>query len=303
MNKTHITSSPKEELMAQRSFTVILPTFGRSKLLSRVLDSIRNQHYANWECIIIDDGSSDNTPEITNNYMELDSRFHYIRQSNEGVNSARNTGIEFALSKFKDFYFLFIDDDDYLHKDCLSNANISISNNNEYKWHGFNSIKVSDGKNISIIKNYGVNNYIHDLMFGKNWRGDITSFIHDSIVGNCRYCTEIKNGEEWFFWSQLASRNDTFISNIPGSYKDFLPAGLTKSGFNRDKAIQVIQLKLRMLSPIVGEVNMIHQFVSLAKHLYQQGSKSEARKLLIKVFKLNPWYVRQYPHWIKQLFY
>lgn len=303
MNKMHMTFPPKEELMDPRKFTVILPTFGRSKLLSRVLDSIKNQKYSNWECIIIDDGSFDDTPNISKKYTKLDSRFHYIHQNNEGVNSARNTGIEFALTKFKDFYFLFIDDDDYLHKNCFSNANLSISNNNEYKWHGFNAIKVSDGKNISFIRNYGANNYINDLMFGKNWRGDITSFIHNSIVKDCRYCTEIKNGEEWFFWSQLALQNDTFISNIPGSYKDFLTTGLTKSGFNRDKAIQVIELKVKTLSPIVGEARMIHQLVSLAKHLYQQGSKTEARKLLTKVFKLNPWYVRQYPHWIKQLFY
>jgi hypothetical protein len=289
--------------MNQHRFVIILPTYERPDFLIRALNSIKNQSYSHWQCVIIDDGSTDNTNTITREYKDSEAKFHCITQSNQGVNSARNTGIEYALAHFNDFYFIFIDDDDYLHRDCLSKANACITTNHEYKWHGFNCNKASNDKKISRIKKYGPNNYIRDLMFSKNWRGDITSFIHNSIVDKYRYSTEIKNGEEWFFWSQLAIHNDTFITDFPGSYKDYLPEGLTKSGFNRDKAIQVIKLKVNILSPIVGEKKLVHQLVSLAKNLYQQGFKDEAKKILIKVFKLKPWYFRQYPHWIKQLFY
>ena len=110
----------------------------------------------------------------------------------------------------------------------------------------------------------------------------------------------VKNG---IFGSQLAIENDVYIVDEPGSYKDYLPEGLTKSGFNRDKAIQVMRLKLEILSPIVGEKKMIHQIITLSKNYYQKGQKKKARDLLIKTFKLNPFYLRQYPHWIKQLLY
>lgn len=284
-------------------FIVILPTFNRAHLLLRAIESIRNQNHTNWQCIIVNDGSTDNSHAIISEQKESDPRIHYLEQSNQGVNAARNSGIEYAQSNFNDFYFLFIDDDDYLDPSCFSYANESIFKNSNYKWHGFNCINTCNGKKISRIKKYGRNNYINDLMFGKNWRGDITSFIHNSLINQLRYCTEIVNGEEWFFWSQLSEKNDVFINNLPGSYKDFLPQGLTKSGFNRDKAIQVIKLKIKILSPLVGEKKMVHQLVTLAKNLYQEGEKTEAKKVLMKVFKLKPFYFRQYFHWIKQLFY
>jgi hypothetical protein len=119
----------------------------------------------------------------------------------------------------------------------------------------FNCIEIGTQHKVSNIKHYGSNNYLQDLMFGKNWRGDITSFIHNFIVENIRFFPEIKNGEEWYFWSQLAINNDVFIKDEAGSFKDYLPSGLTKSGFNRDKAIKVLNLKLKILAPIVGEKN------------------------------------------------
>jgi glycosyltransferase involved in cell wall biosynthesis len=297
------TTKISNKIHREKCFIIILPTYNRVDLLERALKSIQNQDHKHWQCIIINDGSTDNTDKIASEYKKSDSRIHLLTQNNQGVNSARNTGIEFAQSNFNDFYFLFIDDDDYLHKECFKSASYSISSHKEFKWHGLNCIKISDKHKVSRIKNYGQNNYINDLMFGRNWRGDITSFIHESIVENHRYCQEIKNGEEWYFWSLLAEKNDCFISDIPGSYKDYLPSGLTNSGFNRDKTIQVIKLKLKMLTPLVGEKKMVHQLVTLAKNLYQQGDKKEARKLLIKVFKMKPLYIRQYPHWLKQLFH
>lgn len=287
----------------ENCFIVILPTYNRANLLIRAIESIQSQKHTNWKCIVVNDGSSDNTGDLIATKIKVDSRIHYLEQSNQGVNAARNTGIEFAQSIASDFYFLFIDDDDYLHQSCFEYANASIDKNNEYNWHGFNCINTTNGKKISRIYRYGKNNYINDLMFGKNWRGDITSFIHNRLIGDLRYCKDIFNGEEWFFWSQLSAKGDVFINDLPGSYKDFLPQGLTKSGFNRDKAIQVIRLKVKILSPLVGEKKLTHQFVTLAKNLYQEGKKSEARQILKKVFKLKPLYLRQYSHWIRQFFY
>lgn len=300
---SNIIDIQKESSAEEKCFIIILPTYNRADLLIRAIQSIQRQNHSNWHCVVINDGSSDNTAEAIIDQQKVDSRIHYIEQSNQGVNAARNSGIEYAQKKFDNFYYLFIDDDDYLHQNCFDYANSSIEENKDYNWHGFNCINTIDGEKISRIKTYGPNNYINDLMFGNNWRGDITSFIHNSLVNRCRYCTEIFNGEEWFFWSQLSEKNDVFINNLPGSYKDYLPQGLTKSGFNRDKAIQVIKLKIRVLSPLVGEKRMVHQLVTLAKNLYQEGNKVEAKRVLLRVFKLKPLYFRQYSHWIKQLFY
>jgi glycosyltransferase involved in cell wall biosynthesis len=284
-------------------FVVVLPTYTRSELLIRALDSIHGQNYVNWKCIVVDDGSTDDTESVAHDFMAKDDRIVYVKQDNRGVNAARNTGIDLVSATTSDCYYIFIDDDDYLAEQCLVKASACISEQPSYSWYGFNCIDSATQQSISKIKDYGRNNYITDLMFGSSWRGDVTSFIHASIIDELRFCQEVKNGEEWYFWSQLAVNYDVFIKDEAGSFKDYLPSGLTKSGFNRDKAIQVLNLKLRILSPIVGERKMIHQIVTLAKNCYQQGQKPEARALLRKAFKLKPLYLRQYSHWIKQLFY
>jgi glycosyltransferase involved in cell wall biosynthesis len=289
--------------MKKPLFTIILPTYTRSELLIRALESIQSQSYENWKCVIVDDGSTDDTETVANEFINRNSQFFYIKQENKGVNSARNAGIDFMSSKTKDCYYMFIDDDDYLAEQCLYNATICMLEQPAYQWYGFNCIESGTQHKVSRIKHYGSNNYLQDLMFGKNWRGDITSFIHESIVENLRFCPEVKNGEEWYFWSQLAINNDVFIKDEAGSFKDYLPSGLTKSGFNRDKAIKVLNLKLKILAPIVGEKKMIHQIITLAKNYYQNDKRFEARALLKKAFKLQPMYLRQYSHWIKHLFY
>ena len=284
-------------------FVIILPTYTRSELLIRALKSIQSQCYSSWKCVVVDDGSTDNTESVANDFMLQDDRIDYVKQTNLGVNAARNTAIELISEITDDYYYIFIDDDDYLAERCLEKAAACISENPNYCWYGFNCIDSCTQQKISKIKAYGRNNYISDLMFGNGWRGDITSFIHSSIIDGLRFCREVKNGEEWYFWSQLSVKHDVFIKDEAGSFKDYLPSGLTKSGFNRDKTIQVLNLKLTILSPIVGERKMIHQIVTLAKNYYQQDCKPEARALLRKAFKLNPLYLRQYSHWIKQLFY
>ncbi|OUS40878.1 hypothetical protein A9R00_03785 [Oleispira antarctica] len=284
-------------------FVVVLPTYTRSELLIRALESIHYQNYTNWKCIVVDDGSTDNTESVAQGFIAKDDRITYVKQENRGVNAARNAGINLVSATINDCYYIFIDDDDYLAEDCLIRAAACIFEQPSYSWYGFNCINSGTQQRISKIKDYGRNNYISGLMFGHSWRGDITSFIHASIIDGLRFCQEVKNGEEWYFWSQLAVNHDVFIKDEAGSFKDYLPSGLTKSGFNRDKAIQILKLKLRILSPIVGEKKMIHQIVTLAKNCYQQGKKPEARALLRKTFMLKPFYLRQYPHWIKQFFY
>jgi glycosyltransferase involved in cell wall biosynthesis len=284
-------------------FVIVVPTYNRVELLIRSLKSIENQEYKNWKCVVVNDGSTDDTDHKVLDYIQGKDNFSYIKQENQGVNAARNAGIDLIQQSIVDCYYIFIDDDDYLSEQCLIKAQAMIREHVGYKWFGYNCINIENKNKVSKIRQYGENNYIKGLMFGNDWRGDITSFIHSSIIGDLRFCKEIKNGEEWYFWAQLSITNNVFILDEPGSFKDYLPAGLTKSGFNRDKAIQVLLLKLRILSPIVGERKMIHQIVTLAKNYYQSGQKKEARVFLKKAFQLSPLYLRQYTHWIKHLFY
>jgi glycosyltransferase involved in cell wall biosynthesis len=98
--------------------SIIIPTFNRAHLISETLDSILAQTYQNWECIIVDDGSIDETELIVQVYIEKDSRFQYHRRPQdrpEGGNAARNYGFEVSNGEYVNWF----DDDDVMHHDKL----------------------------------------------------------------------------------------------------------------------------------------------------------------------------------------
>jgi glycosyltransferase involved in cell wall biosynthesis len=92
--------------------SVIVPAFNAERYISETLDSISGQLYQDWECVIVNDGSTDNTAEIIRQYVEKDKRFIGITIPNSGVSKARNTGIGAAKGK----YILPLDADDLLDK-------------------------------------------------------------------------------------------------------------------------------------------------------------------------------------------
>lgn len=89
--------------------SVILPTFNRAEFIGRTLDSLFAQTYGNWECIVIDDGSTDDTVEVLKEYD--DPRMVYFYQENQGVSGARNTGIQQARG---DMIALLDSDDEWM---------------------------------------------------------------------------------------------------------------------------------------------------------------------------------------------
>ena len=105
--------------------SIIVPVYNAQKYLKRCLDSIRIQSYKDFEVILIDDGSIDNSGEICDLYCSLDSRFKVMHQENLGVSVARNKGIELATGK----YLIFIDSDDEVMPNMLEEM---VSYINEY---------------------------------------------------------------------------------------------------------------------------------------------------------------------------
>ena len=75
-------------------FSIVVPVLNMGSFLHDCLDSITNQSLTNWECICIDDGSTDNSWEILSAYAAKDSRFKCFRQKNAGVSVARNVGMD-----------------------------------------------------------------------------------------------------------------------------------------------------------------------------------------------------------------
>jgi len=96
--------------MTEELITVIIPCFQQGRFLGECIKSLQVQTYTNWEAIIVNDGSTDNTEIIGSELNRNDSRVHYIYQENRGVSSARNAAISVARGKF----IQFLDPDDKL---------------------------------------------------------------------------------------------------------------------------------------------------------------------------------------------
>lgn len=97
--------------------SIIIPTYNRSHLIGVTLDSVLNQTYENWECIVVDDGSNDNTQEILELYVKNDPRFRFYERNRDpkGAPTCRNVGLELAKGE----YVIYLDSDDLLAPFCL----------------------------------------------------------------------------------------------------------------------------------------------------------------------------------------
>ena len=95
--------------------SIIIPIFNAEKYLERCISSVLNQTYKNFEAILVDDGSTDNSSLICDNYALKDKRIKIIHKKNGGVSSARNVGVENSEGK----YIVFMDSDDFIDTDCL----------------------------------------------------------------------------------------------------------------------------------------------------------------------------------------
>lgn len=96
--------------------SIIVPVYKVEKYITQCLDSIITQTFSDWECILIDDGSPDNSGKICDEYATKDSRLIVIHQENAGVSAARNSGLDIAKGE----YITFIDSDDWVEPDYLT---------------------------------------------------------------------------------------------------------------------------------------------------------------------------------------
>lgn len=116
----------KNNIEKNELISIIIPIYNVEKELDRCLNSVVNQTYHNLEIILVNDGSTDNSELICNEYKKKDNRIIYIKQKNKGLSAARNKGIEFANSN----YYIFIDSDDFINLNFVEELYKTLSNNN-----------------------------------------------------------------------------------------------------------------------------------------------------------------------------
>lgn len=104
--------------------SIIIPVYNVEKYLKKCVDSILSQSFTKFELILVDDGSTDNSPQICDEYTSKDNRVHVLHKKNGGVSAARNDGLDVAQGE----YVSFIDSDDWVEEDYLQ----TLLNYNEF---------------------------------------------------------------------------------------------------------------------------------------------------------------------------
>ena len=184
-------------------FSIITPTYNRAHTIERAIKSLKSQTYKNWEMIISDDGSTDNTEEILKPYLESDKRIKYFKyDENGGVGKARNFGLK-NISDVTD-WIGFLDSDDVFVENALELMKNKIKEFPDIRNFAF-STKYENGKSGCKIKH---DNFIGDYetVLGKNndADGEFNTLLHKSIIDNGFKFNENVNGYEWITWLRLA---------------------------------------------------------------------------------------------------
>ena len=187
------------------NFSIIIPTYNRAHLICKTLSSVLNQVYKNFEVIIVDDGSTDNTMEVVQefNIQNNLTNFHYYVKENAERAAARNYGAKLA----KGDYVNFVDSDDILLPNHLSEALFAINQlSNPEVFHLNYAWATNDFK---IIKRVKVNELCAN---SKLISGNILScngvFIKRDVVYQHRFNEnrDLSASEDWDLWLRLAAR-------------------------------------------------------------------------------------------------
>ena len=128
--------------------SVIVPVYNVEDYIEECLESIINQRYQHLEIIVVEDGSTDKSPQRIQQYLS-DDRIIFIEQKNKGLSGARNTGLSKATGK----YILFVDSDDYIDVELLSNT-VSLMEKNHLDLIRFNGMAFTDGMEKTINQKY-----------------------------------------------------------------------------------------------------------------------------------------------------
>lgn len=172
--------------------SIIVPCFNQGEFLEETLTSIFAQSYQNWECVIVNDGSSDQTEEIALTWCQKDVRFIYYPQANQGVSVARNNGI----NKSSGLYILPLDADDIIHEHYLAQAILAFENNQNLKLVYCNCRKFGLENESLNLRKYNYKDLLLDNMIFCSAMFKKADF--DKTDG---YDKDMHNGlEDWEFW-------------------------------------------------------------------------------------------------------
>lgn len=178
-------------------FTIIIATYNREDLILKAIKSVTTQSYSNWELVVIDDGSTDQTKDIIKSNIN-DSRVRYYLQKNKGRSSARNSGINKANGQ----YLCFLDSDDYYLENHLSDFYNLIKTNNFKNHFYYGNTKEENENGISKFAAPRICKNNYEFFFFNSIGTPRTCIQRENYLKN-KFNPSISIGEDTDLWLRL----------------------------------------------------------------------------------------------------
>jgi hypothetical protein len=182
--------------------SVIIPAYNQGHYLAEAIQSVLNQNYADFEILVVDDGSTDNTADIANSLT--DERVRYIYQDNKGLSAARNTGIRHAIGK----YITYLDSDDMFLPKSLDTLVEALDKNPVYGFAAGRAIPIDEYNNpIGEIIGDPLLEDINHLLLGNPFQvgSVLLDIMWQTKVG--LFDETLRSYEDWDMWIRLARAN------------------------------------------------------------------------------------------------
>jgi len=231
--------------------SIIIPCFNQAKFLNETLNSVLEQTYQNWECIVVNDGSTDDSENIAKGWVAKDTRFKYFNQVNSGVSAARNL----ALDKAQGNFIQFLDADDLLEVDKIE---ISIHAMQKYEvevvcsnYIMFKDVITNTFPPFSQLESFEFNFY----NLARYWNDGFTIPIHcwffkASLLENTRFPVGLTAQEDWVMWLRIFQKSPkTHYESKQLAFYRFNPNGRTKTGGFFNETLKAINY----LKPFLNE--------------------------------------------------
>lgn len=205
--------------MGKFYFSVVMPAYNAANYISNALDSVRNQTFRDYEVVIVNDGSTDNTSEIIKNYFKNFSSMHYklIEQKNKGIGGARNSGIKETEGDF----IAFLDADDKWNNEKLARVNNYIKKHPDVDLICHNEYLVRDERIISKLVYGPFKNYA-DLLFRRNCISTSATVVRRTKLFEAGLFSENMNFngvEDYELWLRLSKICDIkYLHEVLGEY-------------------------------------------------------------------------------------
>jgi len=297
----------------QATVSVVIPTFNRASYLQRAIDSVVAQTFADWEIVLIDDGSTDDTQRVAEEYAQLlHERFMYIRQSNHGSSHARNCGIEASSGKF----IAFLDaDDEYLpHKlerqiELFTKCPELGMVYGDYAYVDLDGVRhesAFDTKcgqaravKAELVEPglYRCNGSLFDCLLREYFIATIVGMVRREVLADCiRFPEDVRYAEEWLFYLDVARRCRAGFVDEPLCLHHFVKGSLARSNASANTACFVETLgavaeRFPNLAARQRRVLKAHQARALRQLGYdahREGRFGDASRAFAQSFRCMP---------------